>query len=71
MNIRQCRAEVPLSARLRRSLNKCRRARPPTLDELPYKAFAGSPLSAKAKIRKKFFLKNWDVKIVSKAKKGF
>jgi hypothetical protein len=25
---------------------------PPTLDELPYKAFAGSPLSAKAKVKK-------------------
>jgi hypothetical protein len=25
---------------------------PPTLDELPYKAFAGSPLSARAKVKK-------------------
>jgi hypothetical protein len=50
MNIRQCRAEIPLSSMLRRSPKKCRRAMPPKLDELPYKAFAGSPLSAKVKI---------------------
>ena len=51
MNIRKCRAEVPLSAWLRRS-QKSRRQKPPTQDEHPYKAFAGSPLSAMQKYGK-------------------
>ena len=44
MNIRKCRAEVPLSVWLRRS-QKSRQPGLPTLDELPYKDFDGSPLS--------------------------
>ncbi len=63
-NIRKCRAEAPLSAWLRRSHKIGGANAPPIQDELPYKAFAGSPLSAKAKISKKmsFYL---DFKIVS------
>ena len=51
INIRKCRAEAPLSAWLRRS-QKSRRYEPPTQDKLPYKAFAGSPLSAIVKLEK-------------------
>lgn len=50
MNIRHCRAEVPLSVWLVKARN--RRPKSPTLDELPFNAFAGSPLSVKAKLQK-------------------
>jgi hypothetical protein len=34
---------------------------PPTQDELPYKAFAGSPLSAEAKLKEKTLKKIWNL----------
>jgi hypothetical protein len=51
MNIRHCRAEVPLSVWLVKS-QKNRRPKSPTLDELPFNAFARSPLSVEVKLKK-------------------